>query len=111
MWRVVYTKRFLKELSKLPKDVRSQAEKIAFEELVKIPPFELQYLERMVGYPGKYKIRIGKYRIGITLDKAKKLVICQRVAHRKEIYRVFLNYFHAVFRSAILRMSPAIQSS
>ncbi len=89
MWKVEYTKRFLKELSKLPKEIQINAEKIVFDELLSIDPFELGYLEHMTGYPDKYKIRIGRYRIGITIDKTKKLLICQRIAHRKDIYRIF----------------------
>jgi mRNA interferase RelE/StbE len=86
MWKVEYTRRFLKELSELPKEIRAQAEGIVFGELLSIDPFSLGYLERMTGYPDKYKIRIGSYRIGITVDKQKSLVICQRIAHRKDIY-------------------------
>ncbi|MBT3881186.1 MAG: type II toxin-antitoxin system RelE/ParE family toxin [Candidatus Scalindua sp.] len=89
MWKVEYTKRFLKELSKLPKDVQTHTEKIVFDELLSTDPFELGYLEHMTGYPDKYKIRIGRYRIGITMDKTQKLLICQRIAHRKDIYRIF----------------------
>ena len=89
MWKVEYTKRFLKELSKLPKDIQTHAEKIVFDELLSTEPFELGYLEHMTGYPDKYKIRIGKYRIGITIDKTQRLLICQRIAHRKDIYRIF----------------------
>jgi len=89
MWKIEYTKRFLKELSKLPKGVQTHAEKIVFDELLSTEPFELGYLEHMTGYPDKYKIRIGKYRIGITIDKTQKLLICQRIAHRKDIYRIF----------------------
>ena len=89
MWKVEYTKRFLKELSKLPKKIQTHAEKIVFVELLSTDPFELGYLEHMTGYPDKYKIRIGKYRIGITIDKTQKLLICQRIAHRKDIYRIF----------------------
>ena len=89
MWKVEYTKRFLKELSHLPKEIKTRAEKIVFEELLSSNPFELGYLEHMTGYPNKYKIRIGEYRIGISIDKSKKLLICQRVAHRKDIYRIF----------------------
>ena len=89
MWKVEYTKRFLKELSKLPNEIRVQAEKIVFGELLSSNPFDLRYLERMTGYPDKYKIRIGKYRIGIAMDKTKKVLICQRIAHRKDIYKVF----------------------
>lgn len=89
MWKVEYTKRFLKELSKLPDEVQSQAEKIVFEELPSSNPFDLGCLEHMTGYRDKYKISIGKYRIGITIDKSKKLLVCQRIAHRKDIYRIF----------------------
>ena len=89
MWKVEYTKRFLKELSSLTPDVQKQVEKIVFEKLPSGNPFRLGYLEQMRGYPGKYKIRIGSYRIGITIDKASKLLICQRIAHRKDIYRRF----------------------
>jgi len=89
MWKIEYTKRFLKELSKVPKEVRAKAESIVFEELLSTNPFDLGYLEHMTGYPDKYKIRIGKYRMGITIDKVNNLLICQRIAHRKDIYRVF----------------------
>jgi len=89
MWKVEYTKRFLKELSELPKEIRVQAEGIVFGELLTTHPFLLGYIERMTGYPDKYKIRIGNYRIGITIDKQKSLIICQRISHRKDIYRIF----------------------
>jgi mRNA interferase RelE/StbE len=89
MWKVEYTKRFLKELSDLPKEVQAQAEGIVFQELLTANPFSLGYLEHMRGYPDKYKIRIGDYRIGITIDKRNDLIICQRIAHRKDIYRTF----------------------
>ena len=89
MWKIEYTKRFLKELSKIPEDVRAKAESIVFEELLSTNPFDLGYLEHMTGYPDKYKIRIGKYRMGMTIDKSNKLMICQRIAHRKDIYKVF----------------------
>jgi len=43
----------------------------------------------MRGYPGRYKIRIGQYRIGISVEKSKRLIVCNRIAHRKDIYRLF----------------------
>jgi len=60
MWKVEYTKRFLKELSRLPSEIQVQAEKIVFKELLTDNPFETGYLERMRGYSGKYKIRSRK---------------------------------------------------
>ena len=89
MWKIKYTKRFLKELSKLPKEIQVKAENIVFDQLLSPNPFDLGYLEHMTGYSDKYKIRIGDYRIGITVDKSNKLLICRRIAHRKDIYRVF----------------------
>ncbi len=89
MWKVEYTKRFLKELSELPNEIQFQIEDIVFEKLLTANPFTLGYLERMKGYSNKYKIRVGEYRIGITIDKQTNLIICQRVAHRKDIYRIF----------------------
>ena len=89
MWKVEYKKRFLKELSKLPEDVQAQAEKVVFEELIGENPFDLGYLEQMKGFPGKYKIRIGNYRIGMTIDKQKKEIVFIRIANRKDIYRFF----------------------
>ena len=89
MWKVEYKKRFLKELAKLPGSVQAQAEKMVFEDLISDNPFDLGYLEQMKGYPGKYKIRIGQYRIGVTVDKQQKVIVCSRIAHRKDIYRLF----------------------
>ena len=89
MWVVEYKKRFLKELAKLPEDVQAHAEKIVFEEFLCENPFDLGYLEQMRGYTGKYKIRIGQYRIGITLNKKDQIIVCNRIAHRKDIYRYF----------------------
>ncbi|NEQ18992.1 MAG: type II toxin-antitoxin system RelE/ParE family toxin [Microcoleus sp. SIO2G3] len=89
MWRVEYTKRFLKELAALPVEIQSRVEPIVFQELESENPFELGYLEKLKGYTDKYKIRIGDYRIGITVDQETKTLICQRIAHRKDIYRIF----------------------
>jgi mRNA interferase RelE/StbE len=89
MWKVEYKKRFLKELSKLPEGIQAQAEKVVFDDLICDNPFDLGYLEQMKGFPGKYKIRIGHYRIGMMVDIKNKMIVCNRIAHRKDIYRLF----------------------
>jgi mRNA interferase RelE/StbE len=89
MWRVEYTKRFLKDLAALPMEIQTRVEPIVFQELESENPFNLGYLEKMSGYTDKYKIRVGDYRIGITINKEAKTLICQRIAHRREIYRIF----------------------
>ena len=89
MWKVEYTKRFLKELAGLPVEIQTRVEPIIFTELESENPFALGYIEKMTGYTDKYKIRVGDYRIGIAIDKQTKTLICQRIAHRREIYRIF----------------------
>ena len=89
MWEVNFTKRFLKELASLPSNVHTRIEVIVFQELKSDNPFSLGYIEKMKGYSDKYKIRVGDYRIGISVDSLDKRIICQRVAHRREIYRIF----------------------
>lgn len=89
MWEVDFTKRFLKELASLPSNVQTRIEVIVFQELKSDNPFSLGYIEKMKGYSDKYKIRVGDYRIGISVDSLDKRIICQRVAHRREIYRIF----------------------
>lgn len=45
MWKVEYTKRFLKELASLLQDPQSLIESIVFNELESKNPFELGYLK------------------------------------------------------------------
>lgn len=89
MWKVEYTKKFLKELASCSLEIQSRVEPIVFEQLACDNPFNLGYVEKMKGYDDKYKIRVGNYRIGITVNKNAKTIICQRIAHRREIYRIF----------------------
>ncbi|GAB4366578.1 MAG: type II toxin-antitoxin system RelE/ParE family toxin [Elainellaceae cyanobacterium] len=89
MWKVEYTKRFLKELAALPEDVQKRVEPIVFSELAVENPFQLGYLKKMKGYGDKFKIRIGDYRIGITVEKRTQTLVCERIAHRREIYKTF----------------------
>ena len=41
----------------------------------------------MVGYAGRYRIRIGNYRIGIEVNE--DVIEVMRVLHRREFYRYF----------------------
>jgi len=83
-----YRKRFLKELSKIPSEIRSRIEDFVFEKLPKVNSiFELGIVEQMRGYPTYYKVRFGSYRIGLRMENDK--VILERALHRKDIYRHF----------------------
>ncbi|BDA66066.1 hypothetical protein CAL7716_002320 [Calothrix sp. PCC 7716] len=56
MWKVEYTKRFLKDLADLPEDMQARIEPIVFQELESENPFDIGYLEKIKGYDDKYKI-------------------------------------------------------
>jgi mRNA interferase RelE/StbE len=73
----------------LPEEIQIRIQKIVFEELETDNPFALGYLNKMKGYTDKYKIRVGDYRIGLTIKKSSQTMICQRGALRREIYRIF----------------------
>ncbi|MCL4835795.1 MAG: type II toxin-antitoxin system RelE/ParE family toxin [Caldilineaceae bacterium] len=88
-WRVQYTRTFLKELSRLPGDIRAQVEAIAFGEGMRDDPYLAGKAQKLSGFQTFYKIRIDDYRIGIQIDTDERLVEFQRVLHRREIYRKF----------------------
>ena len=86
--RVVYKKRFLRDLAKLPAEVRKSIERFVFEEVPKLKALgESGKIEQMKGYKGYYKARFGSYRVGLKMEAEQVRV--ERVLHRKEIYRYF----------------------
>jgi mRNA interferase RelE/StbE len=88
-WRVQYTRTFLKEMSRLPSNIRERVEAIAFGEGIKQDPFIAGKTQKLSGYRSFYKIRVGDYRIGLYIEANEYLVEFQRVLHRREIYRKF----------------------
>ena len=89
VWRVQYTRTFLKEMSRLPGNVRERVEAIAFGDEIGQDPFMAGKTQKLTGYQTFYKIRVGDYRIGLLIDVAEHLIEFQRVLHRREIYREF----------------------
>ena len=89
-WGVTYKPRFLRELAKLPEDIRTQVETFSFETVPGTAnPLALRRLEKMRGYREYYKVRFGGYRVGLKLDKRHQSIQFQRVLHRRDIYRYF----------------------
>lgn len=84
-----YKRTFLKELSNLPKVFREKIEVDVFSEDYKII---LDKCEKLKGYKDKFKIRYGDYRIGITINKKSNEITFERVANRKDIYKLFPPY-------------------
>ena len=88
-WRIQHTGTFIKELARLPKEVRERVEKLAFGDEIKKDPFLGGKVGKMVGYKTYYKIRVGDYRVGLHIDRQNRIIKFMRVLHRKEIYRKF----------------------
>jgi mRNA interferase RelE/StbE len=89
IWRVQFTRTFLKEMASLPRDTRVRVETLVFGEDIKADPFLGGRTQKLTGYQTYYKIRVGDYRIGLHIDVSERLVEFQRVMHRREIYRKF----------------------
>ena len=84
-----YTRTFLKELADLPPKERERVEKVVFGEAIQHDPFLSGRVQKLAGYQEYYKLRIGRYRVGIRLDFEERIVQFRRVLHRKDIYREF----------------------
>ena len=87
--KVEYRQLFSKDLKKLKKQpVYKQVYDIAFYALPNVQSIqEIPNIKAMVGSPGRYRVRIGKYRIGFSFDG--EVIELLRVLHRKDFYRYF----------------------
>lgn len=86
--RVAYLKKFSKDLDKIkkPKDLQAILEIIEHvKEVDQIT--EVAGIKKLTGYDDAFRIRSGDYRIGVFVSD--ELVEFARVAHRKEIYKIF----------------------
>jgi mRNA interferase RelE/StbE len=86
--KVLYGKKFLKQLAKLPESVRLKIETFVFNELTEITSLaSIGKIEKMSGYSDYYKMRFGDYRLGLKLEN--ETLMIQVIMHRKEIYKFF----------------------
>ena len=81
-------RKFLKELSKIPKKERERVEKLVFEDVESYTDlFQIQNIGKLKGYTDYFKIRVGDYRIGLKYSD--DILTFERILHRKDIYKVF----------------------
>ena len=81
-WRIEFTKRFLKDLEKVPRDIYERVLE-AIEEIRFNP-----YLGKRLSGPLRdlYSWRIGDYRIVYRIDENRKVITLLRFGHRRYIY-------------------------
>ncbi|GET35363.1 type II toxin-antitoxin system RelE family toxin [Microseira wollei] len=86
---VQYRQAFLKDLKQLKSSTSFQRiYEFAFTTLEAINTLEeIPDIKAMRGYAGRYRIRIGDYRIGIEVNG--DVIEVMRVLHRREFYRYF----------------------
>ncbi|PSB12806.1 plasmid stabilization protein [Pleurocapsa sp. CCALA 161] len=87
--QVEYRQLFLKDLKKLKKQfIYNKVFNLAFDILPSAEDLQnIGNVKAMKGYPNRYRIRIGDYRVGIEVSGDRLEVM--RVLHRKEFYRYF----------------------
>lgn len=86
--RVVFLKKFSKDLDKInrPKDLQGIAHII--QQVEKVNKLEeIPGVKKLVGFDDAYRIRSGHFRIGVFVND--QTVEFARVAHRKDIYKIF----------------------
>ena len=88
--KVQYRQTFLKDLKQLKSSESYQRiYELAFTTLENINSLdEILDIKAMKGYPNRYRIRIGNYRLGIEVNG--DLIEVMRVLHRREFYSYFL---------------------
>jgi len=82
LYKAALTKNFLRELKKLPENVRKRV-LTAVDELIRNPFLGVRLRGEL---KGKWRWRVGKYRIIYRIDQTSQLVIFLDVGLRKKIY-------------------------
>ncbi|MEX1151792.1 MAG: type II toxin-antitoxin system RelE/ParE family toxin, partial [Nitrosopumilaceae archaeon] len=81
VWKIKWTDTSLNQLKKL----HNQIQKRIFKKLDEIVDNPFDFVERLVGQ-NLYKLRVGDYRVLLTLEQNKMLILIVKVGHRKKIY-------------------------
>ncbi|MBI4648776.1 MAG: type II toxin-antitoxin system RelE/ParE family toxin [Bacteroidia bacterium] len=83
---------FLKHFDKDLDKIQGQIVKDNISKTIKdvenaLKPVDIKNLKKLHGYQNAYRIKIGDYRIGLFIEN--DIVEFARIAHRKDIYRLF----------------------
>ena len=86
--KLAFTKKFLKQVSKLNNPVLAKEIVLIIDETEKAKTLsEIKNLKKLKGYNNYYRIRTGDYRIGIYFNKDSFEFAA--IDHRKDIYKYF----------------------
>lgn len=82
-FRIKYRATFEKEIRSIPKEL-TDAVAIRIDSFAE-NPFPIGY--KKLAKEDLYRIRVGDYRIVYSVDTNNKVVIIERIKHRKDVYR------------------------
>ena len=82
MFQIVFSQEAEKELSKLEKNLQKRI----FNALDRIKINPSRHVEKLVGLP-YYKLRVGNYRLVISIKIAESTILISKIGHRKNIYK------------------------
>ncbi len=86
--KIAYKKIFLKDVNKLPDQIKKAILDIAFKQIPEIENIQdINNLKKLSRFKNFYRIRYSDYRIGIAVQQDK--IVFFRVLHRKDIYKFF----------------------
>ncbi len=86
--KILLKKTCIKDIKKLPSEIRKKIEKIIFTKFPIIENLsEITSIKKIKGYKEYYRICIADYRLGFKYST--DTVTFMRVLHRKDIYKFF----------------------
>lgn len=86
--KLAFTKKFLKQVSKLNNSVLAKEIVLIIDEAEKAQTLsQIKNLKKLKGHNNYYRIRTGDYRIGIYFNKDSFEFAA--IDHRKDIYKYF----------------------
>lgn len=85
VWKFRFEKRAFKDLSKLDKHTQRRIMSFLIQRTDRHPR---DYAKALTGeFLGLWRIRVGDYRLIISIDESDHMISVYEVGHRKEIYR------------------------
>ena len=83
-----FLKQFYKDLDKITQQSVKESIACVIENVETASRLrEIKNIKKLTGFRNVYRIKLGDYRIGLFIDKDS--VEFARIAHRKDIYRLF----------------------
>jgi mRNA interferase RelE/StbE len=82
MYELIYSKKALKYLNKLPKDIQERIIKTL--ERCRVRPHA--FVKRLVSEQF-FKLRVGDYRVIADINKNQLRILVIKIGHRKKIYK------------------------